>query len=140
MPDTNAFELKAYISGVEHISADRGLLAAGGPVEQHGPAVVTGQSQPASARRFTLARALWHHLWEEQNTLFLVTTAYTDRQKVERAFAAELLAPAAGVSQVLESDPETATVEDLERVAAAFKVSPLVVRHQLQNQLLSDAA
>ncbi|TDC64897.1 ImmA/IrrE family metallo-endopeptidase [Actinomadura sp. GC306] len=140
MTTTTPFDLEDYVSGVERISADRGLLAAGGPVEEQGPVIVTGQSQSASARKFTLARALWHHLWGERDTLFLVTTAYTDRQKVERAFAAELLAPAAGISEVLETDPKIATVEDLERVAAAFEVSPLVVRHQLQNQLLSDVA
>lgn len=138
--DTAPFDLKKYILGIEHISADRRLLAAGGPVQHNDPVVVTGQSQPVPARRFTLARAFWHHLWDEEDALFLVTTAYTDRQKIERAFAAELLAPAAGVSRSLESTPEGATTEDMERVAAAFEVSPLVVRHQLQNQLLSDVA
>ncbi|WP_371779714.1 ImmA/IrrE family metallo-endopeptidase [Streptosporangium subroseum] len=88
-----------------------------------------------SSRRFTLSRALWHYLWEPE-PIFLVTTAYTDRQKVERAFAAELLAPAEGISELLGNAPERAVPDDLEGIADHFQVSPMVIKHQLENRLL----
>jgi Zn-dependent peptidase ImmA (M78 family) len=96
---------------------------------------VIGQARGESTQRFTLARALWHYLWED-TLFFLVTTAYTDRQKVERAFAAELLAPASGIAGLLGFDPAAASQEDVDLVAEALNVSPMVVQHQLENQLL----
>lgn len=56
-----------------------------------------------------------------------MTTAYTERQKVERAFAAELLSVS----------PEIAIQDDLDGIAAHFQVSPMVIKHQLDNQLLA---
>lgn len=89
------------------------------------------------ARRFTLSRALWHFLAED-DPIFLVTASYTDRQKVERAFAAELLAPAEGIEQRLTS--EIFVEENLEELADHFGVSVKVVEHQIQNQLIADPA
>jgi Zn-dependent peptidase ImmA (M78 family) len=130
-------DLGAYISDAQRKLDDMGLLAAGASADEPNPVVVMGRSRAQTARRFTLARALWHYLWGEENALFVVTTAYTDRQKVERAFAAELLAPAEGIAQLLETEPNTASLEELEQVAQRFNVSPMIIHHQLQNQLLS---
>jgi Zn-dependent peptidase ImmA (M78 family) len=71
----------------------------------------------------------------EDDPLFLVTGAYTDRQKMERAFAAELLAPAKGIAERLGGTPDVVLLEDLEEVAQYFRVSPMVVEHQVENQL-----
>lgn len=131
------FGLEKYVTSKRRDLDDRGLLAAGDSVDGANPVVVIGHNRMEPARRFTLARALWHYLWGEDGGLFLVTTSYTDRQKVERAFAAELLAPAEGIAQILDLSPESASTEDIEQVAEHFKVSTFVVEHQLKNQLLS---
>jgi len=81
-----------------------------------------------------VSRALWHILAED-DPIFLVTASYTDRQKVERAFAAELLAPAHGIEQRLAS--EIFVEDDLEELADHFGVSVKVVEHQLHNQLMT---
>ncbi|HEY5857936.1 MAG TPA: ImmA/IrrE family metallo-endopeptidase [Aldersonia sp.] len=63
----------------------------------------------------------------------LSATRGSDEQTA-RAFAAELLAPAAGIREMLGdlgSDDDAA----LDAVADRFGVSPLVVRHQYDNQI-----
>jgi Zn-dependent peptidase ImmA (M78 family) len=102
--------------------------------EESGPAAfMNGRGRP---QRFTLSRAFWHYLWES-DPVFLVTTAYTERQKVERAFAAELLAPADGIRKLLGTDPRDAVPEDLDGIAEHFGVSSMVIEHQVENQLLA---
>jgi len=82
-----------------------------------------------------LGRALWHRLAADEPS-FLITTAYTERQKIERAFAAELLAPAVGIEAGLDVPPEEAVQEDLGIVAEHFGVSAILVEHQIDNQIL----
>jgi Zn-dependent peptidase ImmA (M78 family) len=83
-----------------------------------------------------LSRAFWHVICEDEPH-FLVTAAYTDHQKVERAFAAELLAPTEGIAKELDNI-SMVTQEDLEQVAEHFGVSTMVVEHQLENQLIAE--
>jgi Zn-dependent peptidase ImmA (M78 family) len=85
-----------------------------------------------------MARALWNCIWDEA-PVFAVTSAYTYRQAVERAFAAELLAPAEGIARLLDSPPEAVSDEELEQIAEHFAVSPVVIEHQVSNQLLTPA-
>jgi len=113
---------------------DRGLQAIGSTPSEATPVVVLGRQQSTRTSRFTLTRALWHMLYED-DPLFLVTGAYTDRQKMERAFAAELLAPAKGIAERLGGTPDVVLLEDLEEVAQYFRVPPMVVEHQVENQL-----
>lgn len=133
---TEAFPLTPYIKGVTMSAADRALRAVGGAAEGRGPVAVVRRNLPSTAHRFTLARALWHYLWEAE-PLFLVTNAYTDRQRRERAFATELLAPAEGIAEMLGTAPEAALPDDIEEIAARLQVSPMVVKHQVDNQLLA---
>ncbi|GII75216.1 hypothetical protein Sru01_01980 [Sphaerisporangium rufum] len=135
VPDEDVFPLDAYVAAVERPAVDRGLQAVGGAAEERGPSVVVASGRAAGSRRFTLSRALWHHVWEPE-PLFLVTTAATDRQQVERAFAAELLAPAAGIREIAGTPVETMTQEDLGTLAEHFQVSEKVIEHQVENQLL----
>jgi Zn-dependent peptidase ImmA (M78 family) len=78
---------------------------------------------------------LWHCLWDEA-PVFAVTSAHTHRQAIERAFAAELLAPADGILDLLQSPPEAASDEELEQIADHYGVSSMVIGHQLRNQLI----
>jgi IrrE N-terminal-like domain len=93
--------------------------------------VVLPRQQQTEAQRFTLARALWH-VAVRRDPLFLVTAAYTEQQRIERAFAAELLAPAEGIKQMLDAGSDD---DDLTGIAAQFRVSTMVVDHQIRNQL-----
>ncbi|MCG5217631.1 hypothetical protein [Streptosporangium sp. KLBMP 9127] len=95
-------------------------------------------TDPMDRDVFTLCRTLWHYIWQTE-PLFLVTTAYTDRQKTERAFSAGLLAPADGIKDLLETSPDAAIQDDLDKLAQHFRDSPMVIKHQVENQLLSPA-
>ena len=61
----------------------------------------------------------------------------TRYQRVERAFAAEILAPAVGVEEMLGATSYV-YFDELERVANHFDVSTRVIRHQAENQLALD--
>jgi IrrE N-terminal-like domain len=127
------FDLRSLIAPSVVSGGDPDLLALGNAGAPH-PVAVLNQRKPAASARFTMARALWHYIWDDA-PVFAVTSAHTYRQAVERAFAAELLAPAEGIARFLGS-PEAATDEDLEQVAELFGVSPVVIEHQVTNQLL----
>jgi hypothetical protein len=134
VPADDAFDLSRLIEPAVRSTTDHGLQAAGGGPRAATPIVVLSRSQSEELSRFTLARGLWRSL-SNDDPLFLVTAAHTDKQKIERAFAAELLAPAQGVSQRLGDNVDMVTMEDLEPVARHFHVSPMVVQHQIENQL-----
>lgn len=125
-----------YVPSRIRQAPDTSLQALGASTDQRPPLVIVGQRRTANSNRFTLSRALWHCIWDD-SPLFIVTTAHTYRQRVERAFAAELLAPADGIAALLESPPETASQEELEQVAQRFGVSSMVVEHQVRNHLIA---
>lgn len=134
---TDPIEPAEYVTHLTRPSENRRLQALGGIGRNNrNPTVVVGGSLNERARHFTLSRALWHFLAED-DPVFLVTASYTNRQKVERAFAAELLAPAAGIEQRLSS--EILVEDDLEDIADHFGVSVKVVEHQIQSQLTADS-
>ncbi len=83
------------------------------------------------ARRFELARFIGDHLIAPGAEVGLVQSeATTVRQKVQRAFAAELLAPIGDLQNALAGDY---TRHAIESVAADFDVSTYVVTSQLVN-------
>lgn len=136
-PDSSSpLDVDRYISRLTRPGADRGLQAMGRSGGQKDPLVVVGRERPRAATRFTLARALWHCIWDD-DPLFVVTSAHTSRQRAERAFAAEMLAPAEGIATLLESKPGVASEEELDQIAAHFDVSPMVVSLQVRNHLLA---
>lgn len=53
-------------------------------------------------------------------------------ERVERAFAAEFLAPAVGVAELLQQD---FTDSAIEKLALHYGVSPRVIEHQVENQV-----
>lgn len=88
-----------------------------------------------ASQRFAQARALGLSLLSSRQML-LLDPSHTDLSKASRAFAAELLAPAAGISQYLDVLPAV-TGAAFEAIAVRFNVSPLLVQHQYDNQLTS---
>lgn len=83
-----------------------------------------------TGRIFTFARTLGSFLTTPQS-LGIVTGSQTYEQKRNRAFAAELLAPAKLLGEAFEGQPITSDMA--EEVASQFSVSPLVIRHQVEN-------
>jgi len=88
------------------------------------------------SRRFAMSRALWHAATTAGGQGYLLTVARTTSQQIGRAFAAELLAPGAGIEELLLGDPRAAAPEELALVAEHFRTSGMVIEHQVQNQLL----
>jgi hypothetical protein len=96
--------------------------------------VVDSARVHASSRNFAHGRALGRALVQPESRAIVLSAASGYYERVARAFAAELLAPATGIRTLLDK----AGREDdlvLEAVAQYFRVSPLVVRHQYDNQL-----
>lgn len=119
-------------------SHDKRLQAAGGVSQQRSNVLVLGRpTLGKQTKHFMQARALWHFLYDPAPGSFLVTAAHTDRQKVERAFAAELLAPAEGIAELLDLDVGQFASDELDAVAEGFGVSSQLIRHQVDNQILS---
>lgn len=90
-----------------------------------------------SARAFTFARALYELSSPMPGAFDLVTRSRTDRQARNRAFAAELLAPADALRERL-AGVSVVAYEDLEDLAGEFAVEAKVVEHQLDNHGIVD--
>ena len=115
-------EDSAGIQGVAVAKNDRLGLVLGDPL------------MSTSSRRFAQATALGHTLARPGQRSFLLSATHRDDGQVARAFAAELLAPAAGIRQFLD---RLGRQDDLalESTARHFAVSPILIRHQYDNQL-----
>ncbi len=95
------------------------------------PRLVVKESRREASRRFRLARALFFlPSADAPATLRLVTGAYTWDQRASRAFAAELLAPAAALRSLVGDNISTEQIDDL---ATDFNVSSSVIEHQIAN-------
>jgi Zn-dependent peptidase ImmA (M78 family) len=116
-------------------SDDRGLVALAGLSEDESAVIVRARSLVPHASRFAKARALWHLAFERDAARFLLSRAHTDRHKTERAFAAELLAPARGVKEYLGLGNDPVPEEDVQAAAEFYGVSEELIRHQVENQL-----
>jgi hypothetical protein len=134
---TEPFSIDGLMTYGESVLDARGLQAIGGISADGGETLLTSRPFGAAAKRFAGARALWHFTHDTTPQRFLLTSAHGDRQRVARSFAAELLAPADGIRELLGEGSEMSSEEDIEQVAAAFGVSSLVVSHQIANQLVS---
>ena len=88
------------------------------------------RSKWETGRRFDLARLLGDRLLGQEEPLLPATSAYTYRQKAQRAFAAELLCPYQAVREFLGADRSE---ERREEAADHFNVSPLAISTVLAN-------
>ena len=90
------------------------------------------------AKVFTLCRSLSEYLTSTLHEPQLVTRARSDRQKRNRAFAAEFLVPADALRKELPT--KIVNDEDIDDLAIEFGVSSALVRHQLANHDLARVA
>lgn len=131
--DTEAISLDGMFRHHQIAAPDQPLQAVGSGVSGSIELVTrTRGTQPT--QRFVETRALWRDL-QVRNGPFLLTTTSTYEQRIERAFAAELLAPASGIAKLIPSRSGTVLASDVERVARQFATSPIVIGHQVENQL-----
>lgn len=93
-------------------------------------------SRRAEAIRFTFCRALFEYLTTPETQPLLVTRALSDRQKRNRAFAAEFLVPTHLLQEALPG--HTVGDEELDDLAAKFGISSSVIRHQIENHELAS--
>lgn len=100
--------------------------------ETTGRARIALRSKWETGRRFDLARLLAERLLSRHRTepLRTVTKSYTYRQKAQRAFAAEFLAPIDAVDAFLAGD---CTEERQTEAAQHFEVSPYAIQSLLVN-------
>ncbi len=91
-----------------------------------------------SVNKFAQARALGRILLRPNQSHFILSLARGNDEKVAGAFAAELLAPAEGIRQYLTILGKTDD-SAIEAVASRYKVSPLLIRHQYDNQIAQPA-
>jgi hypothetical protein len=131
LPTTEVFDISPWV-GRSTVSAPSAGLQAAVAVESDRCGVVlgTGPLNPV----FGAAKALGGALGHPDRPRFLITGIHRDEERVAGAFAAELLAPAAGIRAMLHA---LGKVDDaaLDAVAGRYRVSPLLVRHQYDNQL-----
>ena len=89
-----------------------------------------------TGRRFEAARLLGDKmLVARDDRLRPATQTHTFRQKVQRAFAAELLCPIESLQDSIGSDRSH---EAIEREARRYRVSPVLVARHLQNHASSS--
>lgn len=116
-------------------SAQKSLDVTIGLNDKSSPGFVLRPTREA-ARRFHLTRALFEYLTSSFEVGLLVTEAGSNRQKRNRAFAAEFLAPSDALKERVKDqvvDPEC-----VDELAEEFGVSPWLIAHQLQNHGIAE--
>ena len=113
-------------SGAEHLQGMVGLDAA-----NSAPLLLVADDRGQRDERFRLARAAFFPVTSSLGgNARLLTRSATRPQRAARAFAAELLAPAAALERRVSG---RVTDQDVEQLADEFSVSPLVISHQVEN-------
>ena len=99
-------------------------------------AIVGNTDTDPAGHRFRLARSIFfrHFSRNRGADRRLVTEAHTREQRASRAFAAEFLAPAAGLSQHLGRRASPREIDDL---AHRYGISSWVIGHQIRNHRLA---
>ena len=99
-----------------------------------GASVAVAPESGACGERFGLARSIFLRHFSSGGCRRLVTEAHTWDQRASRAFAAEFLAPAAGLSRHIG---ERVSHGEIDHLAEYYEVSPSVIAHQIQNHRLA---
>ena len=80
-------------------------------------------------RRFEISRLLGDAIWTDESAFGPISSAKSDRQKFQRAFAQSLLCPLRGVRDYV--DFQNPKPHQITRCAEAYHVHPHVVRNLL---------
>lgn len=149
LQDARAFRRAVSVSATETVDVSqwvavnrvarvsRRLQGLGAKTSAHGRLVALAEPKTDEGERFAAARALWRFVNQAEASEFLVTAARTPKQQAERAFAAELLAPASGVAEMLGPDTlDPISTEEVRPISQHFAVSDWVIQYQITNQLL----
>ncbi len=88
------------------------------------------------SRMFAFCRALCEYLALAPGTSGLISETRSQRQQLNRAFAAEFLAPAESLRQKITG--RTISEESVDEIAAEYGTSPFVIRHQLENHGIAE--
>ncbi len=132
--DTDPFDVSEWV-GLGDVRAPSSGIQGFVTVRDDRCGVVLGnRGLGAMASRFGWARAMGRALARPGQRHFVLSAAHADDERVARAFAAELLAPADGIRLALDAIGKNDD-SALEAVAQHFRVSPLVIRHQYDNQV-----
>jgi len=131
--------LDPFVALLPRDPASRGIEALGGKSQMGGSTVSLGRQRTEAAQRFAAARAAWRFARGEGE--FLLTSTRTRLQKAERAFAAELTAPAEGIRELLGFVEDGAvSLDEVGEISDHFGVNEWVVEYQIENQLELDVA
>lgn len=135
LDSTKRMDVAEYVARAVAVADSAGLEGFVAAERGSDVALVLPRGMPPTAVRFAQARALGLSLFERSRSEFLLDPARTESTKRSRAFAAELLAPAEGIREMLGRLPgETDAAFDA--IAQQYAISPLVVRWQHDNQLI----
>jgi hypothetical protein len=132
--DTDQFDVSPWVGIGEVTASSHGINGFASVTGDRCGVVLGNRGLGTTAIRFGQARALGRVVARPEQRRFVLSAARSHDERVARAFAAELLAPAEGVRLTLESIGKTDD-SAIEAVAHRFRVSPLVVRHQYDNQI-----
>lgn len=123
-------DMLAIKNGTIERNPDKKLFAFGIDEEGGERNVVLRSPYPVN-RRFEVGRLLADRLFKSNtDRIFIAPTTYTYRQKLQRAFAAELLCPVQGAQDMLGEDVSDERIDD---IAEHYQVSDRVVRALLVN-------
>jgi len=134
LADADDFDIAPWVGTANMQAPARGLDGLAAVNAQRCGVVLGTVNRRLEARRFGQARALGRILARPGQQQFILSAARSHDDRVARAFAAELLAPAQGIRHMLETlgEPDDSA---LEAIAERYNVSPLVIRHQYENQI-----
>ncbi len=90
-----------------------------------------------TGKKFGLCRALAEVLLPFQSGA-LLTQSHSERQQINRAFAAEFLAPADSIRHKVTR--QVVDDEEIDDLADEFGVSPFVIKHQIENHRIGKLA
>jgi hypothetical protein len=100
------------------------------------PVGIMLRRRTSNGRRFEAARILADALFHSTDRILPVTDRATARQKVQRAFAQELLSPVEGLRQIVTLPKPSE--REIDEAAEQYGVSPWTVRSALVNRGLVD--
>lgn len=129
------FDVDRFVTLTEDESPEPLVRAVAGRSREGRVGVFSGAVRGEPGRRFVAARGLWQALASGGRRLGLVTDAHTYSQRAGRAYAAELLAPAAGIVAHLELNDPVVSWDECARIGEVYGVSPMVIQHQIENHL-----